>query len=305
VTKLSFVVSLFIIIGVGFGAGCGHAFSESTGWVPQAPGPDADPKAQALIDQMWAAMGVLPTYQTAGELRFTFTYSEGSKEVSKNFYWNRFEHRMRSEESTQEGDWLAVRTDLENHHGLAYAAKRQTGDGNGGPGTQMSKAGGKAAAKAPEVGEFERLPTEQFPRLEKASVDAFQLGRRWLLGPLNLRDKGVHVTTGPDEAAPGDDAGKKYQVLKVSYDPGADVDHPGDEVTWLIDSDTHLPVWMFVRQAGAQGRSAWSQEEWQTVGGNLKLPTLHKQYHSEIKVHFANVQANPRPSDELYFESLK
>ena len=44
--------------------------------------------------------------------------------------------------------------------------------------------------------------------------------------------------------------------------------------------------------------SAWSQEEWQTVGVGLKMPMKHQQFGSALEIRFANVQFNPRPDDD-------
>src|SRR5690349_3210755 len=105
---------------------CKGGFSENTGWNPVPPADGGDAKAQALIDQMWAAMGVIPAYKTYGELRYTWDVIDNGKLIkSENFYWNRFEHRMRWEENSAEGNMVAVRVDLAKPgHGIAYKAKR-------------------------------------------------------------------------------------------------------------------------------------------------------------------------------------
>src|SRR5437867_2051659 len=106
--------------------GCA-SFHDETGWAPQTP-PDADAKAQALIDEVWKAMGVLPAYKTSGELRFTRDdYEGGALKQTHTYYSNRFERRLRWEGSAAEGTLLAVRTDLAKHTGKAYAGKRKVG----------------------------------------------------------------------------------------------------------------------------------------------------------------------------------
>src|SRR5262245_37918462 len=106
--------------------GCA-SFHDETGWAPQTP-PDADAKAQALIDDVWKAMGVLPAYKTHGELRFTRDdYDGGELKRTQTYYWNRFERRLRFEFTAAEGTVMAVRSDLVKHTARAYAGKRKVG----------------------------------------------------------------------------------------------------------------------------------------------------------------------------------
>ena len=276
---------------------CKGGFSENTGWNPMPPADGGDAKAQALIDQMWAAMGVIPTYKTYGELRYTWDVIDNGKLIkSENFYWNRFEHRMRWEENSAEGNMVAVRVDLAKPgHGIAYKAKRNTGQGGLQQASQTSGAG---------LGTFERLPTAETPRIEEGATKAFLQTRRWLTGPLMLRDKGVHVkySEAPDDTMAPDK--KKYLALVVTFDEGADAENPKDTVIWQIDPDTKLPVWMLWKQADKEGFSAWTQEDWKDVGGGLKLPMSHKPFNGTQELKFANVQLNQRPDDDLYFEAV-
>jgi hypothetical protein len=283
--KRSWLLSAALVLA------CGHSFKDSTGWTPNPPGADADAKAQELIEKVWAAMGVLPAFQTRGELRFVWNFKDsGSLKKSENFYWNRFEHRIRWEENVAEGDRIAVTINLDNQHGIAYTAKRS--------------AGNKAVNEKNLVTQaaFQRLPSSEFDHYKDAALKSFLQARRWLLGPLNLRDKGIHVKYEADTMAPDNN---KYESLHVTFDPSADAENTGDELWWIIDPNTHLPTWMLWKQAGHQGLSAWSQEEWQDVGGGLKLATLHKQFKTEIEIQFANVQLTEHPEDELYFETVK
>jgi len=276
--------------------GCA-SFHEETGWTPQTP-PDADAKAQALIDEVWKAMGVLPAYKTGGELRFTRNdYDGGALKQTQHYFWNRFEHRLRWESNSAEGTLLAVRTDLSKHTGKAYAGKRKVG------GNDPRQRGTAAAAQREnQDAEFEALPSAEFPRFEGPAYKSFVDTKGWLLGVVTLRDPGMHVKLEADE--PGPDK-KMYPALHVTFDDKADVDEKGNEIWWLIDPDSHLPVWMLLKEKGHEGKSAWSQEDFQDVGGGLKLPLTHKQFNSQIEIKFANVQLNPRPDDDLYFERLK
>jgi hypothetical protein len=294
------IMRKLMLVTLLFPLACKGGFSENTGWNPAPPADGGDPKAQALIDQVWAAMGVMPSYKTFGELRYTWDfYDNGSLKKSENFYWNRFEHRMRWEETTIEGNMIAVRTDLENHHGRAYSAKRNQGLGSG-----LQQAA-QAGTGAQGMGQFQQMPSSEFPRLEDAAFKSFRQSRRWLLGPLMLRDKGVHVKYSEDSADCIGPDKKKYLALVVTFDDAADWDNKKDKVIWQIDPDTKLPVWMLWQQGGKEGVSAWSQEDWKDIGGGVKLPLDHKQYSTTIEMKFANVQLNPRPDDDLYFESVK
>jgi hypothetical protein len=278
---------------------CKGGFSENTGWNPVPPADGGDAKAQALIDQVWAAMGANPAFKSYGELRYTWNVKESDKLVkSENFFWDRFEHRMRFEENSAEGNMIAVRVILDKPgHGIAYKGKRNTG---GGQGLQQAAKSDSASG----MGSFERLPTAETPRIEEAASKAFAETRRWLLGPLNLRDKGIHVkyseeaqdTMGPDK--------KKYLALVVTFDEGADWPSPKDTVIWQIDPDTKLPAWMLWKQGDKEGFSAWSQEDYKDVGGGLKLAMSHKGFNSPQELQFANVQLNQRPDDDLYFEAV-
>jgi hypothetical protein len=242
-------------------------------------------------------MGV-PAFKTNGELRYTWNVLENGKLVkSENVYWNRFEHRMRWEENSAEGNMVAVRVDLNKPgHGVAYKAKRNTGLGSG-----LQQA---AQSSGAALGQFERLPTAETPRIEEGATKAFLQTRRWLLGPLMLRDKGIHVkyseeandTMGPDK--------KKYLALVVTFDEGADWENPKDQLIWQIDPETKLPVWMLWKQGDKEGYSAWSQEDFKDIGGGLKLPMSHKGFNSPQELQFANVQLNKRPDDDLYFEAV-
>jgi len=276
--------------------GCA-TFHDDTGWAPQSA-PDADPKAQALIDDVWKAMGVLPAFQTRGELRFTFNYyDEGSLKKTQVFYWNRFERRIRSEEDSAEGQMLAVRADIVKHTGKAYMSKRKVGGND--PRQRDTQA---ASQRENQDSQFEPLPTSEFARLEASAFKSFLMARRWLLGMVTLRDPGVHVKLEADEAAPDK---KVYPALHVTFDDKADVEDKSDQVWWLIDPETHQPAWMLWQKKGQEGKSAWSQEDFQDAGGGLKLPLTHKQFGSQVEIKFVNVQLNPRPDDDLYFERLK
>lgn len=271
---------------------CAHGgFSDNTGWKPEPPPPDADAKAQQLIDQMWQAMGVLPAYQTYGELRFTFNFMDnGSLKKSDRFYWNRFEHRMRWEGNVSEGDMIAVRTDLNKADSCkAFHAKRNLG-------MQAQNKHNLVHDAA-----FEQLPSSECPHYKDGAEKGFVQARRWLLGPINLRDKGVTVKFMADQVAPDK---KKYDGLQVKFGPDADWPNKDDEIVWLIGED-HLPVWMLWKQAGKEGWSAFSQEDWKDVGGGLKLPMSHKQFGTTIELQFANVQLAQRPEDDLYFEAVQ
>src|SRR5262249_23731028 len=146
-------------------AACAHGFSDSTGWTPQPVPAGGDARAQQVIDDLWAAMGVLPTFQTHGEIRFTWNYLEdGSLKKSEYFFWNRFEHRLRWEEASAEGNWIAIRTDLVKHTGIAYNSKRNFGQESAG--TQSARAirhSGGEVGSHPAAASFERLPSGEFP----------------------------------------------------------------------------------------------------------------------------------------------
>ena len=283
---------------------CKGGFSENTGWNPTPPADGGDAKAQALIDQVWAAMGVIPAFKTNGEIRYTWNVLEsGSLTKSENFFWNRFEKRLRFEENSAEGNMIAVRVILDKPgHGIAYKGKRNTGGTGAGGQSNLQKA---AQAEGGGLGDFERLPTSETPRIEEGATKAFIQTRRWLVGPLNLRDKGVHVkyseeasdTMGPDK--------KKYLALVVTFDADADWDNPKDQVIWQIDPETKLPAWMLWKQGDREGFSAWSQEDYKEVGGGLKLAMSHKAFNGNQELRFANVQLNQRPDDDLYFEAVK
>jgi hypothetical protein len=286
---------------------CAHSFHDSTGWTPQPAGADADPQAQQVIDQMWTAMGVLPAFQTRGELRFTWNFFDsGSMKKSEYFYWNRFENRIRWEEATPEGEWIAVRVDTQKGTARAYHKQRQMGGTSAGTqsAAALKRSGGNVGSGVP-LSDFDVLPAGDADRFKQVAMNSFHESRRWLLGPINLRDPGIHVKRDADEPPPGDDSGKKLISLHVSFDEKADAEKKGDEQWWLVDPDTHLPLWLLWRQEGHEGKSAWSQEDWQDVGGGLKLPLSHKQYKGQVEIRFANVQLTEHPDDDLYFESVK
>ncbi|HJZ85706.1 MAG TPA: hypothetical protein VKN99_11080 [Polyangia bacterium] len=290
------------LLAIAVALGCA-TFRDDTGWAPQPAGADADAKAQKAIDETWQAMGVLPTYKTYGEIRFTWNFTEnGALKKSESFYWNRFEHRMRWESNTVEGDRIAVRVDLVKHTGKAFHAKRNVGGSAAGNQTQSGQGvQGTNNANLVQAAKFEPLPSSEFEHYQEPAVKSFVQARRWLIGPINLRDPGVHVKFETDVAGPDE---KKYEALHVTFDASADVDRKGDELWWLLSPDTRLPSWMLWKQEGHEGKSAWALEEWKDVGGGLKLPTLYKQWGTQVVIQFANVQANPRPEDELYFESV-
>jgi hypothetical protein len=293
-----------LLFGCAVGFGCAHT-PQSTGWAPIAPADGADAAAQEWIDRVWTAMGVLPTYKTHGEVRFTWNFVEGDAvKKSQNIYWNRFQNRLRWEEEAKGGAWVAVRTDLAKHTGTAYATKKDEDDD-----AKAKADSGKPTPRPASLDAFVPLASSSFPPLEKAAYESFLVARRWWVGPLTLCDKGVHVQMSPDEPAPGDNTkdGKKFKVLHVTFDASneAVAEKPGDQVWWLIDPDTALPVWMFLSQEGREGKSAWSQEGWQTVGAGLKLPTVHKEYGANVAIKFVDLQVSQQPSEELYFDTLR
>lgn len=89
----------------------------------------------------------------------------------------------------------------------------------------------------------------------------------WLLAPLKLRDRGVHLATGARQSVDGKDC----DVLKVSFDKVGMTNN--DQYTYYLDPATHLPVsWDYQPNPDKKINGKW--EGYRKVGG-LTLATEH------------------------------
>lgn len=103
----------------------------------------------------------------------------------------------------------------------------------------------------------------------------------WLLAPLKLRDKGVHLVYGGERAM---ENGQRREVLDVSFDKVGLTN--GDRYTWFIDPQTHLPTdWDYMPAPEKKIHATW--KGYQETGG-LTLATDHD--FGDKRIRFLDVQ---------------
>ena len=91
----------------------------------------------------------------------------------------------------------------------------------------------------------------------------------WLLAPLKLREKGVHLTYGGEKTMPD---GQSCEVLDVAFDKVGMTNN--DRYTWFVDPKTHLPAeWDYMPAPDKKVHGNW--KGYQEMGG-LMLSTDHE-----------------------------
>ena len=104
----------------------------------------------------------------------------------------------------------------------------------------------------------------------------------WLLAPLKLRDKGVHLTYGGEKTMPD---GQSCEMLNVAFDKVGMTNN--DRYTWFVDPKTHMPVeWDYMPAPDKKVHGTW--KDYQETGG-LKLSTDHD--FGDKRIRFLDVQA--------------
>ena len=111
---------------------------------------------------------------------------------------------------------------------------------------------------------------------QKAAFARWTNDSYWLLAPLKLRDKGVHLEDGGKETV----AGKSYGILKVSFDKVGMTNN--DHYNVYVDPETNLPAhWDYMPAPDKKVSGTW--EKYVEVGG-LTLSTDHHFGDKEIRL---------------------
>jgi hypothetical protein len=293
--------------------GCHTA--ELTGWPP--PTRPAEPRARALLERMWAAIGAEPSYHTHGELRFTVRELQpGERAREHTFAWDRYRNWLRWEAAV-EGGFLVLRTDLARHSGVGFGAARVgrpvhdstsflRGCAEAGackPGRQtmpinlLHPPPAMTDQALPQELAFQKLARSEFAHVEPIARAEFARARHLLLGPLHLCEPGIEVTVAelPAALAP---------ACTSLVEPGEAVDlgaltalsaraPDGRTEWWLVDPATALP------QALIEPGAAWRLSGWQRIDGGLTLPLRARS--RERVLDFSRISLKQQPDESLYF----
>ena len=107
----------------------------------------------------------------------------------------------------------------------------------------------------------------------------------WLLAPLKLRDRGVHLSTSGRQTVDG----KEMDVLKVAFDNGLGLTS-NDHYTYYIDPQSHLPArWDY--QPAPEKKLTADWVAYQQTGG-LTLSTDHPNFGGK-RIRFLDVEVTP------------
>ncbi len=110
---------------------------------------------------------------------------------------------------------------------------------------------------------------------QKAAFARWTNDSYWLLAPLKLRDRGVHLESGGKQTVDG----KSFDVLKVSFDKVGLTNN--DHYNVYVDPETHLPAhWDYMPAPDKKVPGTW--EKYIQTGG-LTLSTDHQFGDKEIR----------------------
>ena len=119
---------------------------------------------------------------------------------------------------------------------------------------------------------------------EKAGYARWVNDSYWLLAPLKVRDRGVHVEAGGQK----DLNGVTCETVRLKFDKVGLT--PTDQYVFYVDPKTKLPLaWDYIPESGTGMQATW--EKFQSFGG-LNLATEHNFNGKTIKLKDIKVLAD-------------
>jgi len=212
----------------------------------------SDPKAIAVADQVLAAVGGEANWNKAKEIVwFQAIVVDGQVKDAAEHSWDRWNGRHRFTRIDPSGSTGTSMHDLFEGGGTAMV---QDAEGN------------KGAAMKDQKDDMLKEATRRW------ALDSYMLTMFF-----KLKDPGVKlnwVEERPDLAATDKSAPMKYDVIKISFDPGVGPT-PGDVYYLLVDKESHLPDVVEVVATGKtdEQRLGYRLSNWVDVGG-LKFPQI-------------------------------
>ena len=200
----------------------------------QAPPPDSrsDPKAVALADEVMRALGGADAWNNVRFLRFDFAVErDGKLAASRAHTWDKHTGRYRLEGRTREGDPFVVLMNVNTREGSAWL--------------KGAKVEGEDAKK----------------QLENA-YGAWINDTYWLLAPYKMKDPGVILASGGEEAKDG----VTWDKVVLTFD---NVGLTPKDKYWLwVNRQTKLvDRWDYVLKGEEAPPTSWLWKGWRAYGG--------------------------------------
>jgi len=198
-----------------------------------------DGQAARVAGEVWQALGGDAAWSQARFLRFEFNVEKGGKSLaSYRHAWDRFTGRYRVEGKNKEGKALLILFNVNDRTGKAWV------DG-----------------KPAEADATKKLLDYGYARFINDTY--------WFLMPYKMKDPGVHLVYEGEKA---DEAGKKWQMLRLSFDDGIGLTS-GDQYHAYIDPATHLMGrWDYELQGEEHEKGSWSWTDWKKIGPLMLCP---------------------------------
>ncbi len=204
-----------------------------------APAPVNDPNAVKIADEVWNAMGGDAGWNAARYFRFDFLVVVKDKPPrGYKHSWDRFTGRYRVEGTNKEGKNFVILFNVNDRKGKAWLD-------------------GKPAS------------AEEQAKLVEYGYGRFINDTYWFLMPYKMKDPGVHLSYEGDKT---DEAGKKWQVLRLRFDKGIGMTS-GDSYLAYIDPATHLMGrWDYELEGEEHEKGSWIWQEWKKIGPLMLCP---------------------------------
>jgi hypothetical protein len=205
----------------------------------ETPAPAQDPRAVRIAEQVWQAMGGDEAWQKARFIRFDFGVEvPGKPGRAYHHAWDRYTGRYRVEGTNKDGQALLILFNVNDRTGKAWVD-------------------GKPA------------DPEKTKQLLEYGYGRFINDTYWFLMPYKMRDPGVHLAY---EGVKTDDAGKKWEVVRLSFDQGIGLTS-GDQYHAYIDPATHLMGrWDYELEGEEHDKGSWSWTDWKKIGPLMLCP---------------------------------
>lgn len=206
----------------------------------QAPATGAgDAQAARVADEAWQALGGDAAWNQARFLRFSFEVEkEGKILASYRHAWDRFTGRYRLEGTNKEGKPFVILFNVNDRTGKAWVD-------------------GKPA------------DPEKTRQMLEYGYGRFINDTYWFLMPYKMKDPGVHLAY---EGEKSDDSGKKWQVVRLSFDKGIGLTS-GDQYHAFIDPASHLMGrWDYELEGEEHDKGSWNWTDWKKIGPLMLCP---------------------------------
>ncbi|HEX9103514.1 MAG TPA: hypothetical protein VF997_14980 [Polyangia bacterium] len=224
--------------------------------------PAEAPRARAVGQALWSALGGDDGWSRARYLRFDWIVErEGKRVAARSHYWDRFSGRYRVD-GVDEGKPYSVYFNVNSKAGEAYVDGKKVSD------------------------------VAQANKWVNDGYGAFINDSYWLLAPFKIFDPGVTLADGGEDKGPN---GEACDVLKLSFD---NVGLTPKDVYWLyVDKKSHLVVeWKYVLGGESKPPTAFAWSDWKKVG-SIELASMRKGLGKPSVIRFDNVKVSSDVDD--------